>query len=261
LSTRGKKEKLESLMKEFFTAVREGTLDKGLSKSSSWAAKALSKEHSADLEKEFIVCVERTYAKAASSWGTFDKIVDTELDKFLKAIVVRLGRELEAMEAAVAPRATKVENAKGAVTAEDEKVKAAEEVLTNATGAAKTAKQAAKAAASAVKQQHNHIDKAANVLSAAEDAMATFQKGPLAAYTEVEAHKPPPPKPVEPAETAAETAAAPSVDAAMTAAPAQAQRMSPRVLPSPGVLFMQAAQGVASAVGLSPRVAQSPRGQ
>lgn len=261
LDTKAKKEKLEASIKEFFTPVAEGTLTKGLGKSATWAAKQLGKEFEDDLQKEFLVCVDRTYSNPSSSWGTFDRIVEKELGKFLQGILTRLAKELTDGEAAVGPRAQKVEAAKAAVAAEEEKVKAAEEVSNTAAAAAKDAAKAAKEAASVANKHQPKIDKASKSLSDAEAAMKAFTDGPLAAYAVVEDNKPPPPKPkpVPIEEPAADSQPAPTVDEAMTAAPPKEQRSTPSVLPSPGVLFQQAAGGIARAVGLSPRIAQSPR--
>lgn len=259
LATGAKKEKLEVLIKEFFVPVKEGTLDKGLSKSAAWAGKSLGKEFAANLEPEFLVCVVSTFSHAASAWGTFDYIIDKELDASLKTITAGLASELTAMEAAKGARGAQVENAKVAVAAAEESLKAAEEASSAAEAGAKEARAAAKAAASAVKKQQQLIRKAGSALDHAQHAMTSFQNGPLAAYTEVEAHVAPPPEP-EPVPEAAPVEAAPLAEA-MTAAPPAAARPSPSILPSPGVLFSRAAAGMAQAVGLapSPRVASSPR--
>jgi len=247
-----RKEKLEALINEFFVPVRQGTLDKGLSKSSAWAGKHLGKEHGAHLENEFLVCVVRSFSKPSSAWGTFDKIVDKELDKELNSIKANLEKELAGMEAAKGTRATNVENAKATVGGAEEKVKAAEGALAEATAAAKAAKGAAKEATANLKQQKQLIGKAGDELEDAERKLKEFSEGPLAAYTEVEALAPPPPKPVA-------EAAAPLVDVAMQAAPPAASRPSPSILSSPGVLLSRMASGVAQATGLasSPRVQQS----
>jgi len=246
-STTAKKEKLEALIKEFFTPVKEGTLDKGLNKSAAWVGKYLSKEFAADLEREFIVCVVRTFSKAASAWGTFDHIINTELDTALQRIVAALASELVGMEASKESRAADVQNAAAAVATAGENVKAADEAHSNAANAAKDARGAAKSAAAAAKQQEHHTEKAAATLEHAEHALTKFTEGPLAAYTEVEAHKRPPPPP--------EPEASP-VDAAMEPAPAPAARAAPTILPSPGVLSWVAQ---ASGLSRSPQLAPSPR--
>jgi len=258
-NTGAKKEKLEALIKEFFTPVKEGTLDKGLKGSASYAGKHLKKDFSGTLESEFLACVIRTFSKAAASWGTFDHIVDKELDQSLKTISASLTAELGALAAAKDTRAANIEGAKAAVTAADEHAKAADEANNGATAAAKEAKKAAKATDASVKQQQKVIDKAAGHLKDAEDAMTTFQEGPLAAYTEAEAFTAPPPEP-EPVEPES----APLVDQAMTAAPPRAVQQAmtaSRPAMSPGVLMQRAASSMAAAVGLapSPRVASSPR--
>lgn len=260
LATGAKKEKLEALIKEFFVPVKEGTLDKGLNKSAAWAGKSLGKEFAANLETEFLNCVVRTFSQGASAWGTFDHIIDKELDQSLKTITADLASELAAMEAAKETRCAQVENARVSCAAAQESLTAAEESSSSAEAAAKEARGAAKAAASAVKQQQQEIGKASGSLEQAEHAMKNFQEGPLAAYTEVEAHVAPPPEPEPVPEAAAPAEAAPLAEA-MTAAPPATTRASPSILPSPGVLFSRAAAGMAQAVGLapSPRVASSPR--
>jgi hypothetical protein len=252
VNSAAKKEKLAALVKDFFTPLTEGSLVKGLGSGAASAGKLLGKT---DMEQEFIVCVVRTFSKASSTWGTFDNLVDQKLADKLKTILANLTSELASEETAKGTRAANVESAKAAVAAAEEKEKAAEEASTAAAAAAKAAAAAAKAAASTVDKAQQQLSKATASLTEAEKAMADFTKGALAAYTEVEDLKPPPPKPVEPASEAA----AEPLDAAMTAAPAQDQSRTPTTLPSPGVLFMQAAQGAARAVGLSPRLAQSPR--
>lgn len=254
-TTAAKKEKLEALVKEFFTPVKQGTLDKGLNKSAAWVGKHLGKEFSASLEHEFVTCVVRTFSKAASAWGTFDHIIDKELDVALKNIVDGLASELVAMEAAKGKRAADVEAAAAAITTATENAKAAEEVNTNATNAAKDAKAAAKAAAAAAKAHQKHTEKAADALEHAEHALAAFQQGALAAFTDAEAHTAPPPPPAPEPEAAA-------VDAAMAPAPAPAARAAPSILPSPGVLsWVAQASGLSRSpqVAPSPQVASSPR--
>jgi len=173
-NTTSKKEKLEALVKEFFTPVKEGSLDKGLKGSASYAGKHLKKDFSDTLEAEFLTCVIRTFSKAAASWGTFDHIVDKELDQQLKTISASLTSELEGLAAAKETRAANIESAKAAVTAADEKAKAAEEASSAANAAAKEAKKAAKATDASVTHQQKAIDKAAGHLKDAEDAMATL---------------------------------------------------------------------------------------
>jgi hypothetical protein len=248
-SLTAKKEKLDSIIKEFFVPVKEGTLDKGLTKSAAWVGKHLSKEFESTLEKEFVACVVRTFSKPASSWGTFDHIIDKELDGKLKDIVAGLTSELATMEGAKEPRAANVEAAKGAVVAADEKVKAAEEAHTATAVAAKDAKAGSKASTTALKQQQHIIEKAASALQHAEHALTAFKEGALAAYTEVEAHTAPPPPP-EPVEEPA------AVEAAMAPAPAPAARAASTILPSPGVLSWVAQ---ASGLSRSPQIAPSPR--
>lgn len=253
-----KKEKLESLIKEFFAAVKAGTLDKGLKSSAAYAAKFIGKE--CGVAPEFVTCVIRTFSKAFASWATFDHIVDKELDEQLQGILAGLAKDLEAMATAKEHRATEVEGAKAAVIAADEKAKAAEESLNAATASAKEAKDAARAAAGEHKQQQLKIGKALNALHTTEGALASFNAGPMAAYTDVEAHTapPPPPEPVEEEMPAATEVAAP-LEAIMTPAPATVK--APSVLPSPALLASAMVGRVAQAVGLapSPRVAQSPR--
>lgn len=253
-STTGKKEKLEGLITNFFSVVPVSEAFRGLSAQAASAGKFLE---SIDMEHEFIVCVVRTFSKLPASWGTFDKLVQEKLDGKLKVIAANFAAELQTTEAEKANNEAKIENAKAAIVTAEEKVKAAEEALNSASGAAKEAQVAAKGAAANAKAQQSLVDKATATLGEATEAITDFQNGALAAFTEVEALKAPPPPPAKPAE--AEAPAASTIDEAMTAAPPREQRSTPSVLPSPGVLFSQAAQGMARAVGLSPRIAQSPR--
>ena len=50
------------MVKEFFTPVKAGTLDKGLKASAAYAAKYIGKEF--DVAPEFVTCVIRTFSKA-----------------------------------------------------------------------------------------------------------------------------------------------------------------------------------------------------
>jgi len=254
-ATAAKKEKLEALVKEFFNPVKEGTLDKGLSKSAAWVGKHLGKEFGTSLEHEVIVCIVRTFSKALPDWGTFDHIIAKELDGSIKTILEGLAGELVAMENAKATRAADVQSATDAVAAAAEAVTAAEEVNKNAAQAAKDAHAAAKTAAAAVKTAGAANQKAKDVLAEAEHALSTFQAGPLAAFTEVEAHEAPPPAP-EPEPAAEEAAPAAEIEAAMAPAPAPAARAAPSILPSPGVLSWVAQ---ASGLSRSPQIAASPR--
>lgn len=252
--TAAKKDSLQTLNKEFFSVVRDGTLAKGLSKSASWAGKKLGADFADSLEKEFLVCVVRTFSKAAATWDTFDGIINSELDSKLQKIEANLESEIQALAGKKDPTAANVETCKAAVAAAEERVKAAEEVVTNATNAAKDAKTAAKAATASLGEQKKVIGKAESVLEDAKSALSTFQAGALAAFAEAEANTapPPPPEPEVPAEAA-------PLDEVMTAAPEAAKQTSPGILPSPRVLLTRAASGVASAV--SSRLAPSPRVQ
>jgi hypothetical protein len=261
MKTVAKKEKLEALVKEFFTPVKEGTLDKGLTKSASWAGKQLEKDHI--LEKEFLVCVIRTFSKARVDWKTFDHIVDKELAGKVSEVLATLLSELGTMAGQKDPTAASVISAKAAVAAAEEKVKAAEDTLVNLTNEAKDAKVAAKGAADAMKAQEKSIHKSASILESANDALVSFQEGPLASYTEAEAHTaPPPPAEEPPVEDVAGT-----LEEAMTAAPpAAATQSSPSILPSPGIMASRALAATGSALSSvgamlapSPRIASSPR--
>jgi hypothetical protein len=250
ISTTAKKEKLEGLITNFFSVVPVSSAFRGLSAQAASAGKFLE---SIDMEHEFVVCVVRTFSKLPASWGTFDKLVQEKLDGKLKVIAANFATELQTTEAEKANNEANIENAKAAIVTEEEKVKAAEEALSNASGAAKEAQVAAKGAAASAKAQQSLVEKATASLGDAVEAITDFQNGALAAFTEVEGLAAPPPPPAKP------EAEAPTIDEAMTAAPPREQRSTPSVLPSPGVLFSQAAQGMARAVGLSPRIAQSPR--
>lgn len=230
-----------------FGAIREGTLSKGLSKIATQVGKSLANDH--NIQQEFVTCVVRTFSKTAADWGTFDRIIDQELDQRLKAIVVNLGKDLDNFASAKEARVVNIENAKAAIATAEDKVKAAEEAHNTATAAATDAKGAAKTAAAMLKEQQKKIEKAGHILESEQHNLSTFKEGAMAAYTEVEAYAPPPPAPEEPAE---ETQAAQApIDQAMEAAPAPAKRGSATILSSPGILLNRAAQ----AVGLSPRVA------
>jgi len=248
-STAAKKEKLEALIKEFFTPVKEGTLDKGLSKSASWVGKHLGKEFGSILEKEYLTCVVRTYSQASASWGTFDHIVAKELEQELQKITAGLVSDLQRLESEKATCAAEVENCKAAVSAAAEAEKAAEDASKNANAAAKEAKATATKAASTYSHQNDQIKKADQTLGRVAKALNTFKEGAVAAYAEVAEHTAPPPPPEPVAE--AEAVAQPSVAAAMAPAPAVVPVRT--FLPSPAVLF-QGARNLLT----SPRVLQSP---
>jgi len=239
-TTAAKKENLEACGKDYINAVREGT------RHGAAVGKHVAKEVRDSVESEFLECVTRTFSKASAAWGTFDGIIDKKLQDTVNNTIAGLAAELGAAAAAKAAQVTNVENAKGAVTAAEEKVKAMDEACTAATAAANEAQAAAKTTGAAYKGHAHAIQKAADACAHALDAMSTFEKGALAAYTEIEARVAPPPAPEKPAEAAA------LVDTAMTPAPPPAARTAPTVAPSPGLLSR-----AASAVrGLpSPRVA------
>jgi hypothetical protein len=250
IKTTAKKEKLEALVNDFVTPLAEGTLSKGLSVGSARAGSLLKD----DLEKEFLVCVVRSFSKPRTSWGTFDVLVHTELDGKLKEILAALASALQTMAGSKDPTAASVDTAKAAITAAEETVKAATEQLANLTAAAKDAKAAAKGCADAVKAQEKIIGKAASDLESAQGTLTSFQSGPLAAYTEAEAYAPPPPEP----EPVAEVAPAPLEEAMTAAPPAAATQSSPSILPSPGILASRAFQAAGSLFAASPRIAASP---
>lgn len=250
-STAAKKEKLEALVKEFFALVKEGSLDKGLSKSAAWAGKQLGKEFGSVLESEFLSAVVRTFSKASAAWGTFDHIIDKELEQEIQKIVAGLGSQLARLESEKATCVAGVESAQAAVGAATEAEKAAEEASKGANTFAKAAKATAGTATSMMKTQQKAIDKASHSAKVAEDALKAFGNGAIAAYQEVEAHTAPPPPP----EPVVEETPAAAVQEAMAPAPAPAQRAaSPRMLPSPAVL-LQTARNLLP----SPRILQSPQ--
>jgi hypothetical protein len=248
--TIAKKAKLEE-MNGWINSVKEGTVVKGLHTGAARAGKLLEK----DLEKEFLTCVIRSFSKMRIDWGTFDILVDTELDGKLKEILASLTSRIESMAGQKDPTAAHVETTRAAITDAEEKVKAATEQLTNLTTAAKDAKTAAKGCCDAVKAQGKIIHKAAGDLENAQEALTSFQNGPLAAYTEAEAYAPPPPEP----EPVPEAVAPAPLEEAMTAAPpAAATQSSPSILPSPGILASRAFQAAGSLFAPSPRIAASP---
>jgi len=251
VATAAKKEKLEALNADFIVPIKEG------GKHGAAAGRHVEKEVGSKVEPEFLVCVGRTYSKAASTWGTFDGIVEKKLAALLTGVAAELTVELEAMAVAATARAANIESTKAAIAGAEQEVKNMEEACTGAAAAAKEADAAAKTAIAKVKQQQHDVQKAADSCAQAEGALTAFTNGALAAYTEVEAHAAPPPEP----EPVVEAEAPAPLAEAMTAAPPQATRPSPTILPSPGVLLSRAAQGMAQAVGLapSPRVASSPR--
>jgi chromosome segregation ATPase len=242
VATAAKKQKLETVIADTITAVREGT------KHGAAAGKHVGSVLGSSLETEFLGCVTTTFSKAGSAWGTFDHIVDKRLEETLKNLVAGLAADLEKNASEKETCAAKIEAAKGAVAAAVEKEKAMEEACTNT--ASEEAKTAAKATAAALKPHQQQIQKAADAITHAEAALAAFQAGPLAAYAEVEAHTAPPPPP-EPVETAGA-----SIEAAMDPAPAPAAKKAPTILPSPGVLSWI---GQASGLAASPRVAATPQ--
>lgn len=236
-----KKEKLEALSREFIAPIRDGT------KLGAGAGKHVGKElasNAVGLEAEFLECVSQTFSKKAAAWGTFDNIIDKKVEAALQNSVTGLSADIAAMASAKEARAAEIEGAKAAVTAAGEKVTAMEEACATASAAAKEADNAAKASAATVRQDQQVIQKAADVVAHAEATLATFMKGAVAAYTEVEARAAPPPAP-EPEKT---DEAAPLVEAVMQPEPTAAA--APSVLPSPGMLSR-----AAQAVGLAP----SPR--
>jgi len=239
-----KKENLEACSKDYVNAVREGT------RHGAAVGRHVGKELRDNVEPEFLNCVIRTFSKASSAWGTFDRIVDKKLEETINQAIATAAAELEAATAEKAAQATNIENAKGTVTAAEEKVKAMEEACVAATTAANEAQTAAKTAAAAYKGYAHTIQKAADACTHAEDAMATFQKGALAAYQEIEARVAPPPEPEKPAE---------AIDTAMAPAPPPAARPAPTVASSPAIQMLGRS---ASAMGLgsSPRIAASPGG-
>lgn len=240
-----KKEKLETLSKDFLGPIKEGT------QHGAAAGKHVTKVLESSLESEFLACVTRTFSKASSSWGTFDNIIDQRLAEQLKTVLVGLASDIDKMAADKEGCAANIVSAEAAITAAVDKVKVTEDEETAAAAASKEASAAAKAAGAAHKQQQQHVQKAADVCADAEKALNAFTKGALAAYTEVESRAAPPPPPApEPVEEPVAPQAA--VAAAMAPAPAVVER--PSILPSPAVLLQQARNLLPS-----PRAAQSPR--
>jgi len=216
----------------------------------------VTKDVESAVAAEFLTCVTRTFSKPVASWGTFDKIVAERLDGFIQQSVSDLSSKISTMETEKEGRARSVEAAKQAITEAEENVKAAEEASTAAAAAAKEAESAAAAAAKATKAHAGHVSKAAADCKEAENKLAAFTNGALAAFTDVEARVAPPPEP-EPEEPAQAPAKA-AVAAAMAEAPPASPSPSPirQVLASPAVL-MQSARNLLRSP--SPRVDATPQ--
>lgn len=236
-----KKATLETLVNDYIPGVKAGT------NAGPRAGNRVSKDVSSCVDPEFLTCVGRTFSKPVATWGTFDKIVAERLDGFISKSLAAVTADIASMASAKETRAANVESAKAAITAAEETAKAKEEASTGAAAAAKEAEAAAAATVKTLKGHQGHVSKAAAECKEAEDKLAAFQNGALAAYTEVESRKAPEPEPEAPAE------AAPAAPVAAAMAPAPAQPAArPSILSSPQVV-MQAARRMLS----SPAVEQT----
>jgi hypothetical protein len=201
-SPTGKKAKAESLVKDVLTPLKEGTVEKAVLKKAVSDAKYIAKEGA--LDDQFTGFLAKALADP-SGWRTFEKLVVKEFEEELAKIIAKLDAELAAAEPVKVTATAAVGDAGAAVTAADEAVKAAAQASVDAGKASSEAAAAAKAAALTCKPETALIDKAAKACAAAEDTLAAFKSGPLAAYAEVEAYA----KPPEPVAPAPEAAAAP----------------------------------------------------
>lgn len=232
-----KKETLEVLVNDFLPGIKAGT------NAGTRAGNRVSKDVASSVDEDFLKCVSRTFVKPVSTWGTFDKIVAERLDGFISKSLAEVTAEIASLASAKEARAANVESAKAAITTAEETAKAKEEASVAAAAAAKEAEASAAGTRKALNQHQGHVSKADAECKEAENALAAFQNGPLAAYTEVEARKAPEPEPEAPAE-AAPAAPAP-VAAAMAPAPAQ-PAARPSILSSPQVLMQQARRMLSS---------------
>lgn len=245
-----KKGKLEAVVNDFIPQVKAGT------KHGDAAGRHIGKDVAFCVDSEFLTCVTRTFSKRPSSWGTFDNIVDQRLDANIKHTITSLTSDIAKMATDKETRAANVDAAKGAIVSAEEVEKIVEDALTASAAAAKEAETAAKAAKATLSAAAQQVQKAALVCKRAEDELAAFTTGALAAYSELEARAAPPPEP-EPAQSAQvpEAPAAP-VAAAMAPAPA-VPAARPSILSSPQVLYQQARSMLSSpAVASSPRASQ-----
>jgi len=162
-------------------------------------------------DAEIMESANSTLALAPDARGTFDGMIVAEVEKLLVGQLA----ELEAAIADAAPakeaRAAAVEAAMVARTAANDQNTANSMALDAAHKAQTEAEAALKAAAAAVKGFSSEAHAATKECKHAQDKLATFQAGALAAFVELEAYaKPlPPPEPVveEPAPVAEEPAA------------------------------------------------------
>jgi SWI/SNF-related matrix-associated actin-dependent regulator 1 of chromatin subfamily A len=210
LSPSAKKETAERLTNEFLTPLKGGETPAGNFKKYVSDAKSIAKE--GGLDERFTHYLPGTLSKA-SGWKTFDQIVVKEFEEQLTKITATWTAEIETAATAKAASTTELEAATAAVAAAEEAAKAADEAAKTASAAASEAGAAAKAAAVTAKPELAMIEKAAKACAAAEEELALFKSGALAAYTEVEAlAKPvePEPAPAPEAEVAAAPAAPPA---------------------------------------------------
>jgi len=237
-----RKAAFETLIADYITPIKQGELG-GVA-----AGKHVASVVKSTVEPEFLSCVAETFAKKGNTWGTFDNIVDKKLSEVVTGTVASVTAEIEKLAAAKEAKAAEIESQKVVITTAEEKVKGTEEATTAASAAVKEAETAAKAASVGLKPFASGINKATEAVTNAEDALAAFTKGPLAAYAEVEARTAPPPPP--------EPEQAGGLEQAMQAAPAV--QAAPSMLPSPRIAVGRAMEAVGSLMG-SPRVAPSPQ--
>jgi len=164
-----------------------------------------------NLDAQMMSSAHSTLSTAPDARGTFDSMVIAELEKLLVGQLAKLEAAIADAAPAKEARAAQVEAAMVARTAANDQ-NTTNSISVDASHKAQAEAEAAlKAAAATVKGFSSEATAVAKECKAAQDKLATFQAGALAAFVELEAYaKPlPPPEPVveEPAPVAEEPAA------------------------------------------------------
>jgi len=200
----GKKSLLETVMKDIYTPIKEGTAENLPKMIKSLMSKL--KEFSFPMDGGLLETAPAALAKAKEDRGDFDKVVFEQLDSEFEKIVAKFDTILEEGGPGKAERAAAVEKAEADLAAAEEALKKADEEYASAVAAKKEGEATLKAAKKAAKEAGPLLKKCTSDLKDANAKLDEFKESPLAAYKFLADRSTPPPEP-EPME-ADETAAA-----------------------------------------------------
>jgi len=186
----GKKEKMETGVKDALDPLKENGGDKKCLKDLEKLAKVF------DMDGSLVAAVHRSLSKVVASRSHFDGVAVHEMEAACSKIIADLDHVLKTGEPAKLEREAKVTGAKATQEAACAQHDASATTVSEADAALKQSKIDVKAAEKGVSNFLSEIHTAANDLDKKKTALSDFQNGPLADFAYL--RDPPPPVVEEP---------------------------------------------------------------